>query len=72
VEYRFILDLPASELLRFYRGRARRVQVRTTTGTLLEFPAELLRRFVTVDGVQGLFVLRADADNRALGIERVG
>ncbi|OHB26362.1 MAG: hypothetical protein A2X84_07245 [Desulfuromonadaceae bacterium GWC2_58_13] len=69
---RFTLHISADEVLRYYRGRASVVAVTATDGTRLRFPAGILRRFVTGEGIHGQFLIRFDANNRLLGIERVG
>lgn len=69
---RFHLNLSADAYLRYYRGAARTVSVVSVDGRRVAFPAEHLRPFVTRDGVQGVFELRFDADNRFAGLERLG
>ncbi len=65
------LDIPAEECLRYYEGTASVVLVRARDGRTVQFPAHLLRRFVGHAGVRGGFVLRCDADNRLISIERL-
>lgn len=57
--------------MRYYAGEASVVLVRARDGRTVQFPANLLRRFVDHAGVHGSFVLRCDADNRLLSIERL-
>jgi len=45
---------------RYYSGQARHVVVIAENGQRLQFSAELLRRFVTQDGVQGWFEIEYD------------
>lgn len=65
------LDIPADEYLRYYEGGAHLVLARARDGRTVQFPANLLRRFVGHDGVRGSFMLRCDANNRLISIERV-
>jgi hypothetical protein len=67
----FDLALSAEEYLRHYRGLAASVRVRARNGQVVQFPAGLLRSFVTPGGVHGSFELRFDAHNRLLGLERL-
>ena len=71
-QIRFYLDLPTEKYLRYYQGAASSVSVISVDGRRLEFPAAHLRHFVSRDGVQGEFVLKFDADNKFIGLERIG
>jgi len=64
------LDISADEYRRLYSGAARTVVARDLQGRRLQFPASALRPFVSRTGVQGVFIIRVDGDNRLLGIER--
>lgn len=67
---RYVVDLniPVSELLRYYRGSAGSVIAHDRYGRRLRFPAVALRPFVTSAGVYGRFELQVDDTNR---LERV-
>jgi len=56
----FSLRISALEMQRYYSGQARHVIVIAENGQRLQFSAELLRRFVTQDGVQGWFEIEYD------------
>ncbi|MBL1277574.1 MAG: DUF2835 domain-containing protein [Ectothiorhodospiraceae bacterium] len=71
-EYQFRLSISAQKYLSFYEGVAQEVVVTLSNGQSLQFPAEILRPFVTREGVYGKFVLRVDAQNKLQGIDRVG
>ncbi len=71
-QIRFYLNLPTEKYLRYYQGAASSVSVVSVDGRRLEFPAIHLRRFVTHEGVFGEFVLKFDANNKFLGLERIG
>jgi hypothetical protein len=59
------LHISADELLRYYSGDAQVVRARTVDRrSTVQFPARLLRPFVTEDGVHGIFQLFFTADNR--------
>jgi hypothetical protein len=70
----FIVDLslPPEECLRYYGGEAGVVIARARDGRTIQFPARFLRRFMTHDGVRGVFELKCDADNRLVAMERIG
>lgn len=65
------LALSRGEVLRYYQGAARAVQAWSTDGRSVQFPAAVLRRHVTPEGVHGLFRLQVDATNRLVAFERV-
>jgi hypothetical protein len=72
--HRYVVDLhiPATQLLRYYRGTARGVVVRARSGERVRFPADVLRSYVDREGVRGTFSLSVDAGNRLRRIERLG
>ncbi len=69
---RFSLRISADEYLRYYRGAVRHVVVTAEDGTRLRFPAANLRPFVTREGVRGRFVMRFDANNKLVSLNRSG
>lgn len=69
--YELHLDISAEQYLDYYRGTARHVVARTTTGLVVQFPASLLQRFVTAEGIHGHFVLTADAQFKHAALQRV-
>lgn len=65
------LNLAASQVLKYYRGHARSVQAKATTGQLVQFPAAALQRHVTPDGIHGRFRLEFDAQYKFVSLERL-
>lgn len=68
---RFFVSLSSEAFLEYYRGPGRTVLVQTADGQRLQFPAGILQRFVTHEGVHGHFVVRYDQSNRLIDITRV-
>jgi len=68
---RFALNIPQDVLLSYYEGTARAVVVKSLDGRSIQFPANVLRQFVTGDGVRGIFEMEFDADNKFVGLRRV-
>lgn len=58
--YEFHLSLSSEEYLDYYRGTARSVVVHLSDGSSIQFPASLLKQFVTSGGINGDFVLTCD------------
>ena len=71
-EIRFYLGIPAHRYLSYYQGIAKNVVATAPDGTTVQFPAESLRRYLTHEGVYGEFLLRYDAANRLISLERLG
>lgn len=70
--YEVDLNIPAAELLRYYRGAASSVLVVDRFGRRIRFPASALRPFVTAAGVHGSFSLHVDDHSRLHRITRTG
>ena len=64
------LNIDSEELLKLYRGSAREVVARSLDGQNIRFPAEVLKPFVTHNGVQGQFALVVDANNKLIDLRR--
>ena len=64
------LNISAAAYERMYRGDARTVVTHDAQGQRIQFPAAALRRFVTRDGISGVFVIRVDASNKLIDINR--
>jgi len=69
---RFRLSIPARRFLAYYQGHARTVMVRSTDGRRVRFPANILRPYVTKEGIFGEFVLEVDAEHKFVGLRRLG
>ncbi len=69
--YEFELNLSPERYLHYYRGTVRHIIVRCSTGQTVQFPASLVQRFVSPEGVHGSFVLTCDEKNKCLGLERM-
>jgi hypothetical protein len=68
--FEFRLNLSALECERFYRGQANQVVARCTDGTKIQFPATMIRPFLTENGVRGIFVLNCDDDGKNSRLDR--
>ena len=71
-EYRFVIRLPADRALAYYQGAIYTVQAVDVEGRRIRFPARLLRSHITHLGIEGLFALRVDDQNRAIDLRRLG
>ena len=65
------LSISNTEYLKWYSGTATTVTAQTQQGISINFPANILKPFVTHNGVQGVFEIEFDADNRFVGINQL-
>ena len=68
--YEFNLRITPSRYQDYYRGKIRHVVAQCSTGQNVQFPAALLQKFVTMDGIAGHFVLTCDENNKCISLER--
>jgi uncharacterized radical SAM superfamily Fe-S cluster-containing enzyme len=68
---RFSLDISSDDYIRYYRGDVQMVQVTAEDGRRIRFPASNLRPFVSRDGVQGMFEITLDEENRLLKLRKL-
>lgn len=68
---RFHLSLSKEKYLAYYQGRARNVLVRSEDNRNIEFPASAIRRFLTHDGIYGLFEIHFDENNKLIDINQI-
>lgn len=64
------LNISAREYLLLYKGIARNVSALAVDGRRVRFPASILQRFVTREGVFGVFVITFDDQGRFRAIEK--
>jgi hypothetical protein len=70
--YQFQLHISSDEYLDYYRGAVRSVVVQATTGQTIQFPANLLQKFISTEGIHGDFELTCDNNHKCVGLQRVG
>jgi hypothetical protein len=69
--FELVLRISPEEYLRFYRGEVSAVVAEASNGLTVQFPASLLRAFVTHGGVEGRFMLVCDDSNRCVELRRL-
>ncbi len=65
------LDIPSGQYLDWYKGIVRSVVTKSREGLTVQFPANVLQQFVTPDGIQGVFRLTFDENNKFVSIEQL-
>ena len=63
--------ISADEYLKWYGGKASDVFTHARDGRSVSFPAKILQRFITRDGIKGSFLITFDEQNRFEKIERL-
>lgn len=66
-----ILHISAAEYLEYYSGAARHVAATASNGLSVKFPANILRPFITHDGIHGEFVIEFDDSNKFIAINKI-
>lgn len=70
-ELRVPLVIPADEYEQYYRGTAKHVIAKSSDGRNVQFPANVLRPFLTHSGIHGEFILVFDDNFKFIDIRRV-
>ena len=70
--FEFHLDISAERYLDYYRGTVQQAIGRSTSGETVQFPASLLKAFITPSGIHGDFVLTCDDQHRGARLEQLG
>lgn len=66
------LAITAEDYLQMYKGIARNISAVAVDGRRVCFPANIMQRFVTRDGIYGLFLIRFSAAGRFIDVVRLG
>jgi hypothetical protein len=69
--YEIELHISPERYLEYYRGTVQHVVARCTTGQTVRFPASLLQRFVSHEGIHGRFVLSCDDEHKGAELQRM-
>jgi hypothetical protein len=69
--FEFHLAISPEHYLPYYQGVIRKVLVRGRDGVTVQFPAALLKPFVTPSGIHGDFVLTCDDQNKGANLQRL-
>lgn len=65
------LNIPPEQFQRLYEGVAKTVNARSLDGRNVNFPANILRPFVTHSGIVGTFAIHFSDENRFQSIEKI-
>ncbi len=65
------LHIPREEWLKIYRGETNQVYATTRDGRSIKFPANILSRYTTHDGVYGSFAIYFDEQGKFQNITKL-
>ena len=65
------IKLSKEQVIDHYRGAIREVVTMDGQGRSVQFPAMMLRQFVTEEGVRGVFEITFDDQNKLIAMRRV-
>ena len=65
------LAISADEYLRFYQGSAKLVSAIAIDGRRVQFPANILQKMVSREGIYGRFIIEFDQSGRFQKIQRL-
>ncbi|MFT5394950.1 MAG: hypothetical protein ACI85N_000129 [Gammaproteobacteria bacterium] len=68
---RFKIVLDADKYLAYYKGIARDIAVRSEDNRKIKFPAGAIRKFLTHEGIFGLFEIQFDENSKLIKITQV-
>ncbi|MBT6207102.1 MAG: DUF2835 domain-containing protein, partial [Francisellaceae bacterium] len=58
------INIPEKEILKYYSGVAKNILAPDINGVHIQFPASILRSFVTKEGIQGTFEIEFDNNGK--------
>ncbi|WP_350227385.1 DUF2835 family protein [Thalassotalea atypica] len=70
MKYKFVLKMSTQEFLPYYRGEIQQVVVTTFEHIRVQFPAMYLRKYLTSDGIEGIFSLETE-NNKFKKLEKI-
>ena len=65
------LNINRDEMLRWYSGGAHHVNALALDGRRVQFPVDLIRPYITHDGVQGAFEIEFSPEGKFQSIRRL-
>ena len=63
--------MPTDKYMAYYKGRAGYIMVKSLDNRSIKFPANAIRRFLTHDGIYGLFEIHFDQNNKLIEIKQI-
>ena len=67
----FSINLSYEKFLYVYKGQAKNVVTKARDGRTIQFPAEILKPYLTHNGIQGTFIIQYDENNKFKSLQRI-
>jgi Protein of unknown function (DUF2835) len=68
---RFQLAMSPEKYLAYYQGVAQNIVARSEDNRNIKFPASAIRKFLTHEGIFGLFEIQFDKNNKLIEIKKI-
>ncbi len=68
---RFSLNISSDQYLAYYQRTVNDVSVVASDGRRIQFPANLLQKFVTHEGIQGVFEMEFDDQHKLIEMRKL-
>lgn len=68
---RFSIRISSEQYLAYYQRAVNNVSVVASDGRRIQFPAKLLQKFVTHDGIDGLFEMEFDDQHKLIELRKL-
>ena len=68
---RFSIKISPEQYLAYYQRSVNNVSVVATDGRRIQFPARLLQKFVTHDGIEGTFEMEFDDQHKLIELRKL-
>ena len=70
MQFEINLHIKKSELVKYYTG-INTVAAKSTDGRRVQFPVNILQKYITHDGIHGLFLLEYDEEFKFKNIQKM-
>ncbi|MDH5256730.1 MAG: DUF2835 domain-containing protein [Gammaproteobacteria bacterium] len=67
----FSIKLSYEKYTAYYKGYAQNVLVRAFDGRNIQFPAEILKPYLTHEGINGVFIIHFDDRNKYKSLQKI-
>lgn len=71
LQVEFNLSISADEYLKYYQGHVKWVLATSTRGLKVRFPANLLSQHVTLNGINGYFILKYLSNGKLVSLNKI-
>jgi len=70
-KYRFYMSLNRDKYMEYYAGQASCIRVRTEEGPTIQFPASVVKPWITHHGIDGYFQIEFDENHKLIEMKKL-